>query len=229
MLTIRTSTIATRMTDHPIRREDPIDGREHWNSIYTRTAQNETSWFQAEPTRSLELLAGLGIAPNSTIIDVGGGDSALVDALVARRVAHVSVLDISGVALARARTRLGAHASEVVWIEADVRTAVLPECAYDAWHDRAVFHFLTSRSDRQRYVETASRSVRPGGAMILATFASDGPRSCSGLPVVRYEADTLAEELGESFELVSDLTEDHSTPRGDSQRFLYAVFRRAAR
>jgi ubiquinone/menaquinone biosynthesis C-methylase UbiE len=219
--------MAARMTDDSARRANAPDARAYWNSIYTRTVQNENSWYQLEPTRSLELLADLGIGPDSAIIDVGGGDSTLVDALVGRYMARVTVLDISGVALERAQRRLGAHANNVEWIESDVRTATLQARAYDVWHDRAVFHFLTEREDRQRYIETATRSIAPGGAMVLATFGSDGPRSCSGLPVVRFGADTLASEVGNEFELVRALTEDHRTPRGDAQHFLYAVFRRA--
>ena len=223
--TCETFTIATHMTDHSARRTDKNEAREHWNSVYNRIAEIEGSWYQPELTRSLELLASVGVDPGSAIIDIGGGDSTLVDSLVARQMRCVTVLDISGVALERARTRLGAGASGVNWIEADVRTASLPPHAYDFWHDRAVFHFLTQRVDRLHYVEMASRSIKPGGIMILATFALDGPKRCSGLPVQRYSADTLCDEMGNEFELIRALTEEHRTPRGGLQQFLYAVFR----
>jgi SAM-dependent methyltransferase len=158
------------------------------------------------------------------VIDVGGGDSRLVDYLVARGLRCISVLDISGAALARAKARLAAAASHVDWIEVDV-TTLWSARTVDVWHDRAAFHFLTDADDRRRYTERARRHVRAGGHLVLATFAPDGPTQCSGLPVVRYSPESLAAEMGSGFALVDAASEPHTTPSGGVQRFQYAVFR----
>ena len=169
-----------------------VDVKAHWEHVY-RTKQPATlSWYQAEPARSLELIAGAGAGPDSTIIDVGGGDSTLVDALLSRGIGRLTVLDLSGAALDRARARLGALAERVTWLEADVTRATLPAGACDIWHDRAVFHFLTHAEARRSYIATAMRALRPGGSAIMATFALDGPTRCSGLDVVRYSPESLA-------------------------------------
>jgi SAM-dependent methyltransferase len=151
-----------------------------------------------------------------------------VDDLLAAGYSRLSVLDLSGTALAAARKRLGARASAVRWLEADVTKADLPPNEYDVWHDRAVFHFLTSDEDRAAYVRTVSKSVKPGGHVIVATFAEDGPTECSGLPVVRYSAGELHSEFGETFTLVSHEKEEHHTPLGKVQQFLYCYCRRGA-
>ena len=203
-----------------------MDRREHWDGVYTTKQPTEVSWYQAEPARSLELLAEAGAGPDTAIVDVGGGDSTLVDAVLARGLGRVTVLDISGAALARARARLGARAGEVAWVEADVTRAELPAHAFDVWHDRAVFHFLTERDDRARYAAVAAAAVRPGGTLLMATFALDGPTRCSGLPVERYDAEGLARELGDAFALVRGFGDVHRTPGGGEQRFTVAVLRR---
>lgn len=203
-----------------------MDRKAHWEDVYATRASDRVSWYQAQPTRSLELLVDAGVGPESTIIDVGGGDSTLVDALVERRLGHVTVLDLSMAALARAQARLGVRASDVTWLEADVTRAELQQHVYDVWHDRAVFHFLTERQDREGYVATAAAALRPGGTLIIATFASDGPTRCSGLEVARYSPEGLATEFGDAFTLLHGFGDVHRTPTGAEQRFTYAVFRR---
>ena len=203
-----------------------MDRQSHWEQVYTTKAPDAVSWYQPRPVRSLALLDDIGVTPDTRIIDVGGGDSTLVDALVARGMHRITVLDLSGAALARARARLGAQARDVTWLEADITTVELPEAAFDVWHDRAVFHFLTDAAERARYVATMERSVRPGGAVVMATFALDGPARCSGLDVVRYGPGELAVALGDSFELVRSDRDVHRTPTGVAQAFTYAVFRR---
>lgn len=203
-----------------------MDRQSHWEQVYTTKAPDAVSWYQPRPVRSLALLDEIGVTPDTRIIDVGGGDSTLVDALVARGMHRITVLDLSGAALARARARLGAQARDVTWLEADITTVALPEAAFDVWHDRAVFHFLTDAAERARYVATMERSVPPGGAVVMATFALDGPARCSGLDVVRYGPGELAVALGDSFELVRSDRDVHRTPTGVAQAFTYAVFRR---
>ena len=198
----------------------------HWNAVYTSKAPTELSWYQPQPARSLELLEQLGVRPESAIIDVGGGASTLVDALLERGANNVTVLDISLAALEHARARLGARASAVTWIEADITNAELPEHAYDVWHDRAVYHFLTDPDDRRRYADVAASALRSGAAAIIATFAPHGPTRCSGLDVVRYDSASLARALGHEFSLDCSIDELHHTPGGIVQAFTYTVLRR---
>jgi SAM-dependent methyltransferase len=198
----------------------------HWESVYASRVPAELSWYQPEPTRSLELLAQLGVGPAPSIIDVGGGASTLVDALLDRGAANVTVLDISRAALAHAQARLGARAASVEWIEADITRVDLPAGAYDVWHDRAVFHFLTSAEDRRRYVDVASRALRRDGVAIVAAFSLHGPTRCSGLDVVRYDSGLLAREFGREFSLERSIDDVHHTPSGSTQAFTYTVLRR---
>jgi SAM-dependent methyltransferase len=203
-----------------------VDPKTHWNEVYSSRKSDELSWYQREPLQSLMLFAEAGLDPESSIVDIGGGDSTLVDALLERGFRRVTVLDISGAALDRARARLGARAADVTWIEADVTRADLPVNAYDAWHDRAVFHFLVDPKDRERYVLAARHALRSRAILIIATFASDGPPQCSGLTVARYDADGLALEFGAAFELLRSIREVHRTPTGSEQHFTYALLRR---
>jgi 2-polyprenyl-3-methyl-5-hydroxy-6-metoxy-1,4-benzoquinol methylase len=205
---------------------DASDRKAHWEGVYGARQSNEVSWYQPEPTRSLALLAETGFGPDTAIIDVGGGDSTLVDACLARGLGRVTVLDLSGAALARARARLGSRAAEVEWREANVTDADLPPQAYDVWHDRAVFHFLTDAEDRRRYVDAAAAALRPGGALVVATFAADGPAWCSGLEVARYSPEALAAAFGDRFAFVRGFGDVHRTPSGAEQRFTFAVLRR---
>ncbi len=202
-----------------------MDRKTHWEQIYTTKASNAVSWYQVEPALSLRLLDNAGLGPTSRVIDVGGGDSRLVDCLVARGLSGVTVLDVSGAALARAGARLGPKQLAVTWIEADV-TGEWSVPPVDIWHDRAVFHFLTDGRDRARYATHLREAVKPGGAVVIATFALDGPEKCSGLPVVRCSGETLAAELGAEFHLVETASELHQTPFGTVQSFCYNRFTR---
>lgn len=203
-----------------------MHSKDHWEKVYSTKATNAVSWFQPHADYSLGLIKATGIGRDASIIDVGGGASTLVDDLLASGFTNVSVLDLSAAALAAARKRLGSRASDVRWIEADITKADLPANQYDVWHDRAVFHFLTSPEDRAAYVKAVFRSVKPGGHVIVATFAEDGPVQCSGLPVMRYRADELHAEFGESFQLLDHRKEAHHTPSGTVQQFVYCYCRR---
>jgi SAM-dependent methyltransferase len=203
-----------------------LDRRAHWETVYTTKGEQEVSWFQEFPALSLDLIRSTGAAARSAIVDIGGGASRLVDALLDAGCEAVSVLDVSETALSAAKARLGERAAKVTWIVADV-TRWEPIARYDLWHDRAAFHFLTDATDRAGYVERLLRALRPGGHAVIATFAADGPERCSGLPVVRYDAARLGETLGGRFALVETRRHDHRTPSGSTQRFQYSVFRRA--
>jgi hypothetical protein len=197
----------------------------HWDLVYGRKADEEVSWRQTEPQPSLQLILGTPRG-NGRVIDVGGGSSVLVDRLIGLPFSRVAVLDISPVAMNRSRARLGESAIRVEWIEADV-TAVDDLGQFDMWHDRAVFHFLTESSDRERYVGLARRTLPVAGHLIVGTFATDGPTKCSGLDVCRYDADSLAEQFREGFTLVRGLGYTHTTPWGTPQSFFYGVLRRS--
>jgi ubiquinone/menaquinone biosynthesis C-methylase UbiE len=193
----------------------------HWEHVYTTKSSTAVSWYQPHATLSLDLIQRIGIGPAAAIIDVGGGASTLTDDLVARGYRNLSVLDLSGEALAVARRRLGQKSGHVQWIESEVTAAPLPQRFFDVWHDRAVFHFLTAAADRRAYVDQVMRAVKPGGHVIIATFGLDGPGECSGLPVVQYDADSLHGEFGAAFELVEHDEEAHVTPAGRVQHFTY--------
>jgi SAM-dependent methyltransferase len=200
--------------------------REHWEHVYTTKGESEVSWFQENPAPSLELMTFAGATPRSAVIDIGGGASRFVDALVGMSFQAVTVLDLSEAAIAVAKARLGGRANQVKWVVADVTTWE-PQQVYDLWHDRAAFHFLTEEHDRTAYVARLSKAVKRGGHAIIATFAPDGPERCSGLPVVRYDAESLGRVLGDAFELVETRRHEHMTPWGSEQRFQFSVFRRA--
>jgi len=198
----------------------------HWEHIYQAKAPTQVSWYQEHSLQSLKFIAQTGIAKTGHIIDVGGGPSALIGDLLKEGYQHITVLDISAAALEAARQRLGSRANEVTWLEADVLQTKLPYQEYDLWHDRAVFHFLTEFEDRRLYVNAVKEVVKPGGHVIVATFASDGPERCSGLPVVRYEPESLHNEFGAGFTLLDSTHEIHQTPFGTDQRFVYCYCRR---
>ncbi len=198
----------------------------HWNRVYTTKTEREVSWFEPLPAMSLEMLEAAGMTADTCVLDVGGGDSHLVDALVARGLHCLAVLDVSGAALARAQARLGSASQTPIWIEADVTSGWTLE-PMDIWHDRAVFHFLTTTEERARYKDHLLTTLKPGGTAIIATFALDGPEMCSGLPVQRYSPERLAEELGPAFALRDSRGHVHATPWGSTQSFQYSSFRRA--
>ena len=198
----------------------------HWQNVYKEKGEYQVSWFQERPNISLELLEAVRAAPSSAIIDIGGGASRLVDALVEKGYRDVTVLDLSESAVSIAKMRLGERAAMVNWIVADV-TQWVPTRSYDLWHDRAAFHFLTEASDRAAYIDRLTKAVRPGGHAIIGTFALDGPERCSGLPVVRYDAAQLSAALTPLFALVDTRRDDHKMPWGAIQHFQFSVFRRA--
>jgi 2-polyprenyl-3-methyl-5-hydroxy-6-metoxy-1,4-benzoquinol methylase len=203
-----------------------MDPRTHWETIYRTKDVHEVSWFQSEARRSLDLIGRVCPDRAAPIIDVGAGASVLVDNLLEAGYRDLSVLDLSETALKISQARLGADSAKVKWMRADVLRADLDERGYAVWHDRAVFHFLTDAADRQAYVDQVRRAVRPGGHVLVATFAEDGPDHCSGLPVVRYSAKGLHSEFGTGFQLVRGEHEDHRTPGGAEQSFLYCLCRR---
>lgn len=203
-----------------------MQSKDHWEKVYTSKASDAMSWFQPHADISVGLIKATGVCRDASIIDVGGGASTLVDDLLATGYTNLSVLDLSAAALAAARNRLGEKAPSVQWIEADITKANPPYHQFDIWHDRAVFHFLTSAEDRAAYVQAVFRAVKPGGHVIVATFAEDGPEQCSGLPVMRYRADELHAEFGEAFSLQRHEKEAHHTPSGTVQQFVYCYCRR---
>ncbi len=202
-----------------------VDRISHWEGVYATRGAHELSWYQIRPDVSLGLIARLGLRANDPIIDVGGGASSLVDHLLDKGFANVSVLDISTAALDAVKARLGARAASVCWLTGDI-TREKPTGPYRLWHDRAVFHFLTEPGDRRTYVATLANALPSGSHAIIATFAEDGPERCSNLPVCRYSPEQLANELGADFTLVESLREMHVTPAQGEQKFIYCRFRR---
>ena len=202
-----------------------MESKSHWEKVYAAKEATSVSWYQEHAECSLALVRNTEISRSAAIMDVGGGASTLVDDLLADGYSDVTVLDLSAAALSAAMQRLGTHAAKVQWLEADVTDATLPSSRYDVWHDRAVFHFLTEPQQRQAYVETVFRSVKPGGHVIVATFAEDGPTQCSGLPVMRYAANELHAQFGDAFALVKHVKESHRTPSGVVQQFVYCYCR----
>lgn len=195
-----------------------MDTKAHWERVYADKSPQEVGWYQNEPSLSLQLIRHAGVDPNASIIDVGGGASVLVDRLHECGFRRLAVLDISRHALDHARQRLGQAAAAMEWYETDV-TQFDPPHAYAVWHDRAVFHFLTDAQDRRRYVQSLNNALAPWGTLIVAAFALDGPETCSGLTVVRYDAAGLGAELGSGFKLMETASELHKTPSGGQQKF----------
>ena len=197
--------------------------REHWEKIYGTKKANDVSWYQPHLQRSLDLIVRAGIGTDARIIDVGGGVSTLADDLIDRGFRHITVVDIAQSALDAAKLRLGDRAQQVTWVAGDITTLNFPADSFDLWHDRAVFHFLTSEADRRAYLERVCCAVRKGGYVVLATFGPEGPEKCSGLPVMRYSAEELKAAFGAAFRVVSHLEEHHRTPWGTEQEFVYCL------
>jgi SAM-dependent methyltransferase len=202
-----------------------MDRKSHWEQVYRTKLPTAVSWYQPHAVRSLDLIRRVSPPPNGALIDVGGGVSTLIDDLLDAGYQDLTVLDLSATALAETRKRLGAEAGRVRWIEADILDAQLVEGEYSVWHDRAVFHFLTAPADRARYVAQVRRAVRPGGFVLIATFADDGPTRCSGLDVRRYSPEALHAEFGAPFRLMASEWEEHVTPGGARQAFVYCLCR----
>lgn len=203
-----------------------MSNRTHWENVYQTKAVETVSWFQEHAERSLALIQSIGDSRSASIIDVGAGASTLVDDLLTDGYENISVLDLSSEALSLAGKRLGPKGRDVKWIVGDICSAELPERAYDIWHDRAVFHFLTDEADRRRYVAQVWNAVRPGGFVIVATFGPNGPLQCSNLDVCRYAPESLHGEFGAGYELMGHQTELHTTPAGQTQEFVYCYCRR---
>ena len=201
--------------------------KNHWESVYETKSADAVSWYAPHLNASLEYIHRASPARDAAIIDVGGGESTLVDDLLAAGYGSIMVLDISATALDATRRRLGPAGQSVTWLAADVLSADLPAAAFDVWHDRAVFHFLTHDEQRQRYVAQALKSLKPGGFAIVGTFGPQGPQQCSGLPVSRYSADELHSTFGDPFQLLDSRVEQHTTPWGTRQQFVYCFCRRA--
>jgi ubiquinone/menaquinone biosynthesis C-methylase UbiE len=199
------------------------DPKKHWENAYQKESSEELSWYQDRPEISLKLIAATGVGFDGNIIDVGGGTSKLAGLLVVQGYKKITVLDIAARSIEQAKSRLGEQADKITWIEADATNYNFRE-KYDIWHDRAVFHFLTDIQDRKRYVDAFQLSLKEDGHLIMATFGPQGPRKCSGLPVVRYSPETLHKEFGNSFDLVETFVEIHSTPSKVQQEFIYCRF-----
>lgn len=200
-----------------------MERKQHWDEVSAQKAEEAVSWFQSRPGISLDIIAAAGLQKSDAIIDVGGGASRLVDGLLVDGFTDVTALDIAAAALQKSRARLEKDADKVHWIVADI-VGWLPARRYRLWHDRAVFHFLTEPADRLAYRRALEAGLAPDGTAIIASFAPDGPERCSGLPVQRYSADTLAAELGSRFRLLERRAEAHTTPAGKLQHFQYSIF-----
>lgn len=202
-----------------------MDVQTHWEKIYSEKAPNAVSWYRAHLETSLELIERAASNVSASIIDVGGGESTLADDLLARGYHNITVLDVSQTAIDVNKGRLGAASDRIHWLVADIAKAGLLPNAYDVWHDRAVFHFLTTMDERMAYVRQVAKAVKPGGHVLVSTFGPEGPTKCSGLDVVRYDAKSLHKEFGVRFRLLDSFKELHRTPFGTSQQFLYCLCR----
>ena len=202
-----------------------FDRRAHWQGIYREKSPQDVSWYQQQPKVSMELIQRCGVNKDDAVIDVGGGASVLVDHLCKEGYTNLTVLDISSTALESARNRMGQIAEEIEWLESDI-TEFSPPRQYSLWHDRAVFHFLTEKDDRRRYVDSLNQALKPGGHLIIAAFAIGGPDKCSGLDIVQYDAPKLMAELGNEFELLETVDELHKTPANKEQHFGYFLLQK---
>lgn len=206
--------------------EREMDTQAHWENVYRTRGEQQTSWYRPRLDTSLALIDELGLRVNDALIDVGCGRATLIDGLLDRGHRDVTALDVSDAALGECRARLGVRASSVKWLASDVLAAALPDAHYALWHDRAVFHFMVDAADRVHYAERAARAVRPGGWLVIATFALDGPERCSGLEVCRFDAVMLSRAFADWFALDYDTREEHVTPSGAVQRFTWVVLQR---
>jgi len=202
-----------------------MDTRSHWEQVHATKDREQVSWFRPHLERSLELIERSAPDRRASIVDVGAGQSTLVDDLLGLGYRNITVLEISQTALDALKERLGVSASAVQWICGDVTETALPEASFDLWHDRAVFHFLTEAGQRRAYVERVERALKPGGSLIVSTFGPAGPERCSGLATMRYDASSLGNELGDRFSLVENSLELHETPSRAEQQFLSCWYR----
>jgi 2-polyprenyl-3-methyl-5-hydroxy-6-metoxy-1,4-benzoquinol methylase len=198
-----------------------MDAKTHWEKVYTTREPETVSWYRAHLETSIALIERAAHSRSASIIDIGAGESTLVDDLLSKGYEHITVLDVSQTALDVTKKRLGPLAAQINWIVADITQVGLEPLAYDVWHDRAVFHFLTSIEQRAAYVRNVMKAVKRGGHVIVSTFGPEGPTQCSGLEVMRYDAKSLHNEFGVRFRLVESFNELHNTPFGTTQQFLY--------
>ncbi|REC77185.1 SAM-dependent methyltransferase [Chryseobacterium elymi] len=197
--------------------------KEHWENVYATKNPDQVSWTQKKPQTSLDFIHSSGLGKGASIIDIGGGDSNLVDYLLEEGYENITVLDISAQALEKARKRLGEKADKITWIASDI-TAFEPQETYDIWHDRATFHFLTTPQQISQYIKIAGKSVT--GFMILGTFSTNGPAKCSGLDIQQYDAESLPAKFEADFEKIKCLTENHITPFGTVQNFVFCSLKK---
>jgi SAM-dependent methyltransferase len=197
----------------------------HWETVFTSKAPTAVSWYRAHLETSLGLIERYALEKSASIIDVGAGESTLVDDLLLKGYEALTVLDVSTTAIEATKTRLGAAAGRVHWLAGDITEIALPPQAFDLWHDRALFHFLVDRTQRQAYVRSVLNAVKPGGRVIVGTFGPEGPTKCSGLEIARYDAASLHKEFGNRFHIEESFEELHHTPWGAPQQFVYCCFR----
>ena len=202
-----------------------FDRKKHWDKIYQTTDLKDVSWFQPTPETSLDFFKQFKVSPTAKVIDIGGGDSLLVDHLLDLGYQDISVLDISAAAIDKAKKRLGDKAKNVKWIVADV-TTFKPIEKYDFWHDRAAFHFLTKEQEISNYLQTAQENISPNGILVIATFSEQGPKKCSGIEIKQYSETSMTHLLKMFFEKIKCITVDHKTPFDTIQNFVFCSFRK---
>ncbi len=202
-----------------------FDKQKHWNSIYQTKELKDVSWYQPTPKTSLDFLTQFNVPKTAKIIDVGGGDSLLVDTLLDLGYTDITVLDISATSLERVKNRLGERALRVKWIVADAAT-FKPTEQYDFWHDRAAFHFLTQEQEIENYIDIIQQRIKPKGILVIGTFSEQGPKKCSGIEIKQYSETTMTERLQKFFEKVKCITVDHTTPFNTIQNFIFCSFKK---
>ncbi len=205
--------------------KNSLERKEYWDKVFEKKAENEVSWFQPYPKTSVEFLVLFNLSLDANIIDIGGGDSHLVDVLIEKGYKNIYVLDISANALSRPKKRLGENANKVNWIVADI-IDFKPKVKFDFWHDRAAFHFLTSEDQLNKYVSIAEKAINPDGYLILGTFSETGPTKCSGLEIKQYNETSMSFRFEKSFERIKCIEEIHATPFNTTQNFLFCSFKR---
>lgn len=204
---------------------ETVTRKEHWENIYCTKQENEVSWFQQYPKTSMSFIELFSLKKDSKIIDIGGGDSHFVDALLEAGFTNVTVLDISAKAIERAKIRLEKNADKVKWIVSDV-TEFVPTEKYDFWHDRAAFHFLTEEAQADKYVEITNKGIAENGILVLGTFSVNGPKKCSGLEIKQYSEESMSGKFEKYFNRIKCITEDHQTPFNTTQNFLFCSFKK---
>lgn len=204
---------------------EKLDRKKHWENIYQTKELKDVSWFQPTPETSLDFFRQFDVPKTAKVIDIGGGDSLLVDHLLEMGYKDISVLDISENAIERAKKRLGNKSENVKWIVADAAN-FKPTEKYDFWHDRAAFHFLTDEQEISNYLETAQQNITPSGVLLIGTFSEQGPKKCSGIEIKQYSETTMTERLKKFFEKIKCVTVDHKTPSDTIQNFVFCSFRK---